>query len=101
MDKEPVMSHVLSSETGTVVQSFDASRGYRTCTYYVKVRCRGLPESEDTLEPIAYIYKEVPQLCLKRFRRKPPHLMFPIMLVNSFKLFQFNMKRENEKCDQP
>ncbi len=37
---------------------------------YVNVRWRGLPRSEDTLEPLLKIYQDVPQMLLKLLSRK-------------------------------
>lgn len=65
------MSHVLSLETGLVVQRLMhiEDREYRLM---FKVRWRGLPESEDTIDTTAHIDKDVPQLLLELLGRKHP-----------------------------
>jgi len=64
-----IMSHVLSSETGMPVSRLlrliDDPNGLM-----VQVRWRGLPDSEDTLEPISRVYEDVPELFLKLIERK-------------------------------
>lgn len=69
LDTEAIMSHVISSETGMPVQRLmrlvDSDDGIM-----VQVRWRGLPESEDTLEPVQKVFEDVPQLLEKLFRRK-------------------------------
>lgn len=69
VDKEAVMSHVLLSETRTVVQRLMPLEGAED-GLIVEVRWHGLPESEDTLEPIEQTYKNVPQLYIKLLHRK-------------------------------
>ena len=63
------MSHVVSSETGMPVQRLmrlvQSDDGLM-----VQVRWKGLPASEDTLEPISKVYEDVPELFLKLLRRK-------------------------------
>lgn len=69
LDTEAIMSHVITSETGMVVQGLlklvDTDDGLK-----VQVRWRGLPDSEDTLEPLLQIYEDVPDLLMKLLRRK-------------------------------
>lgn len=63
------MSHALTSETGMTIQRLlfliDTENGF-----LVQVRWCGLPESEDTHEPLEEIYKDVPQLLMKLLRCK-------------------------------
>lgn len=57
------MSHILSSENGTILQcviNFVNTDDGLT----VKIRCHGLLESEVALERIEYIYKDSKQLFL-------------------------------------
>lgn len=69
LDTEAIMSHVITSETGMVVKRLlklvDTDDGLK-----VQVRWRGLPDSEDTLEPLLQIYEDVPDLLMKLLRRK-------------------------------
>lgn len=69
LDTKAIMSHVVASETGMPVQRLmrlvESDDGLM-----VQVRWKGLPESEDTLEPIGKVYEDVPQLLLKMLRRK-------------------------------
>lgn len=71
LDKEAIMPHVLNSETETWMVIHRLLRLVENGSgIYVVVRWRGLPESEDTLEPLVNIYKDVPQLLLKLQLRK-------------------------------
>lgn len=69
LNVEAIMPHVLASETGMDVQRLmwlmETEDGIM-----VQVRWRGLSESDDTVEPLAKIYQDVPALVLKLFRRK-------------------------------
>ena len=69
IDEEAIMSHVLQSETGMVVTGLlsieETENGY-----HVRVRWKGLGPDEDTLEPIAQVYKDVPELFEKLLQRK-------------------------------
>ena len=69
IDEEAIMSHVLQSETGMVVTRLlgieETENGY-----HVRVRWKGLGPDEDTLEPIAQVYKDVPELFEKLLQRK-------------------------------
>lgn len=63
------MSHVVSSETGMVVQRLmKLSKG--DGKLMIHVRWRSLPESKDTLEPLHQVYDDVPTLLLKLIARK-------------------------------
>ena len=75
LNTEAIMSHVVTSETGMVVQRLmrlveDDGK------LKVLVRWRGLPESEDTLEPLRQVYDDVPTLFRKLLERRntPVHL---------------------------
>lgn len=69
LNTEAVMSHVVASETGMPVQRLmrlvDTDDGLM-----VQVRWRGLPDSEDTLEPASKVYEDVPQLFRKLLGRQ-------------------------------
>lgn len=75
LDTNAIMSHVLSSETGMVVQRLlelvESPDGLK-----VRIRWKGLPASEDTEEPIKNVYEDVPVLLEKLLKRKntPAHL---------------------------
>lgn len=64
LDKEAIMSHVLSSETGMPV-----SRLLRIVEQdrklYNWVRWKGLTTNDDTMEPLECVYEDVPKLTLK------------------------------------
>jgi len=64
-----IMSHVLSSETGMPVARLmhpvEEQDGIK-----VLVRWKGLPNSEDTLEPLQRVYEDVPEMLLRLFQRK-------------------------------
>ena len=69
VDQKAVLSHVLSSETGMVVGRL--LRLVKTDNgLFISVRWKGLSSSEDTLEPIAQIYADVPQLLIKLLERQ-------------------------------
>lgn len=63
------MSHVLSSETGMPVAPLmkivDTADGMM-----VQVRWKGLSQNEDTLEPPARIFKDVPRMLHRLLARK-------------------------------
>lgn len=63
------MAHVISSETGMPVQRLmrlvDTEDGLM-----VLVRWSGLPDSEDTLEPLKKVYEDVPGLLAKLLQRQ-------------------------------
>ena len=75
LDAEAVMSRVLPSETGMVV-----ARPMRLEEHddglYVVVHWKGLPHSEDTLEPLGKVYEDLPRMLERLFTRKntPTHL---------------------------
>lgn len=70
------MSHVLTSETGMIVQRL-LSLEENEDGLFVRVRWKGLSESEDTLESIEQLYEDVPVLFEKLLKRKnaPPALV--------------------------
>ena len=69
LDAEAILPHVISSETGMVVQRLlglvEADDGLK-----VRIRWKGLPESEDTEEPLQNVYEDVPALLEKLLNRK-------------------------------
>ena len=75
LDQTVVMSHVLSSERGMpvarLIKLVNTSEGLK-----VLVRWKGLPHSEDTLQPLGQLYEDVPQMVLRLLQRKntPPNL---------------------------
>jgi hypothetical protein len=81
LDATAIMSHVLSSETGMPVARLmrlvDSPDGLE-----VQGRWRGLPDVEDTLEPIGRVFEDVPQLLHKLLRRKK----VPVNLVTKARL---------------
>ena len=75
LDEKAIMSHVLSSETGMTVQKL--LRLVRNPEgFHVLVRWKGLPSSDDTLEPLRNVYEDVPAMLKKLLERKttPTHL---------------------------
>lgn len=75
LDTNAIMSHIVSSETGMVVHRL-MELVQTNDGIHVRIRWRGLPDSEDTLEPVAQVYQDVPDLLLKLLKRKntPVHL---------------------------
>lgn len=69
LNSAAILSHVLSSETGMPVarlmQLVDSPDGLK-----VQVRWKGLPNSEDTMEPLERVYEDVPQMLLRLLGRK-------------------------------
>jgi len=76
LDQEAIMPHVISSETGMQVQRL-MRLAEGPSGILVVVRWRGLPASEDTMEPLRHIYEDVPQMLLNLFNRKstPSHMV--------------------------
>jgi len=76
LNKDAIMPHVISSETGMPVQRLmrleESPNGL-----HVIVRWRGLPANADTSEPLSRIYEDVPQMLLNLLKRKstPRHLV--------------------------
>ena len=69
LNGEAIMSHVLTSETGIIV-SYLMGLEETATGLCVRVRWRGLPSSEETLEPIGRVHTDVPQLFMKLPSRK-------------------------------
>lgn len=69
LNTEAVMSHVLSSETGMVVSRLMRLEEHDDELYAV-VRWKGLPHSEDTVEPIEKIYQDVPKMLERLLNRQ-------------------------------
>jgi len=69
LDQVAIMPHVLQSETGMPVARLmrlvDDPDGLK-----VQVRWRGLPTSEDTLEPFERVFEDVPDMVMRLLRRK-------------------------------
>ena len=74
-DTEVIMSHVLSSETGMpvahllcLIESHDGLK--------VFVLWKGLPDSQDSSEPLERVYEDVPRILFRLLQRKntPPQL---------------------------
>lgn len=69
LNTEAVFPHVLYSERGMPVQRLmeltEAPDGI-----YIRVRWRGLPPADDTLEPLCRDYEDAPQLVKKLLGRK-------------------------------
>ena len=69
LNTEAIMLHVLSSESGMVVSRLmrlvESEDGL-----HVVVRWKGLPHSEDSMEPLGRIYEDVPQMVLRLTNRK-------------------------------
>lgn len=67
LDTDAIISHVTTSETGMILhclqERVDTDKGIK-----VRIRWRGLPDSEDTLEPLLQVYEDVPQLLLNLLR---------------------------------
>lgn len=63
------MPHVLSSERGMVVSRLmallDSADGMK-----VQVRWKGLPKFEDSLQSLATIFEDVPQMLVRLLDRK-------------------------------
>lgn len=75
LDEKAILSYVFSSETGMPVSrllklvKLDGS-------FCVAVRWKGLSKSDDTLEPLRCVYKNVPRMVVKLVDRAntPPDL---------------------------
>ena len=69
LNQEVILSHVLSSEMGMPVARMkrlvDTEDGLK-----VIVRWKGLPNSEDTEEPLERVFEDVPQMLLRLLRHK-------------------------------
>jgi len=63
------MSHVLQSETGMPVQRL-LKLAKIDNDIKVLIRWKGLPQSEDSWEPILNVHEDVPQLLEKLLQRK-------------------------------
>ena len=69
IDEVAIMSHVLQSETGMLVSRLMALEEHSD-SLFVRIRWKGLENTEDTLEPIARVHEDVPQLFEKLLNRK-------------------------------
>lgn len=80
-DKNAIVSHILSSETRMgvhcLVRLVDSEDGLM-----MQIRWRGLPDSQDTVESIAQVEKDVPTLFVKLSNRKNT----PVALAKMVKL---------------
>lgn len=61
LDGREIFTHVLSSETGMVVARLPRIKK-TDGVLFVAVRWKGLLASDDTLEPIPRVHKDVPDL---------------------------------------
>lgn len=105
---EAIRSHVIKSETGMLVQRFmslvDTDNGL-----VVRVCWRGSPKSEDTIEPVARVYEDLPKLFKKLLAGKnaPIDLALKRVVISAsekrvcdvlypsgiYSSFQFTMRR--------
>lgn len=69
LNTDVIMSHVIQSETGMTVQRLMGLEEHSDGLYVV-VRWKGLPDSDDTLEPIAKVHEDVPAMLERLFQRK-------------------------------
>lgn len=69
LDTEAILSHVLASEMGMPVSSL-LRLVEEDDQLFVLVRWKKLGDSEDTLEPLRRVFKDVPQLVIKLLLRK-------------------------------
>ncbi len=77
LDTEAVFPHVLYSERGMPVARL-MGLDETTDRIYVRVHWRGLPRSEDTLEPILKAYEDAPALMKNLLSRKSlPRALVP------------------------
>lgn len=69
IDEIEIMSHIIQSETGTIISLLvtlkENSNGLHDLIHW-----KGLEETEDTLEPIVRVSKDVPQLIENILNRK-------------------------------
>ena len=70
LDTEAVMSHVLSNETGMLVQLLMRLDETPYVIFFL-VRWSGLLASADTSEPLKCIYEDVPQMLINCLRVNP------------------------------
>lgn len=69
LNQEAIMPHILYSETGMPVSRLMKLEKIGN-KIMVHVRWKGLPASDDTLEPIAHVYHDVPQMLTKLLKRQ-------------------------------
>ena len=76
LDSSAILSHIISSETGMPVSRLmalvETPDGLK-----VIVRWKGLPNSQDSAEPLQHVHKDVPQMLHRLLQRKntPQHLV--------------------------
>lgn len=99
-----MISHVLASEIGMFAQRL-INIVNTDDDHIVKVHWRVLPESEDTLEPIAkHIYQDVKQLILNLLHRKntssdvPNKARQEIKVSSVLQQHQSNNDNQKSKC---
>lgn len=68
-DTEAILSYLLASKTEMLVSRL-LCLVKEDGKLFMIVRSKGLADSRDTLEPIACVYDDVPQLQIKLLRRK-------------------------------
>lgn len=69
LDEKFILSHVLSSETGMQVARLPRLVD-QDGELFVAVRWEDLSTSDDTLEPLRHVYKDVPKLTKEMLNRK-------------------------------
>ena len=85
LNEEAILSHVVHSETGMVVHRLKKLVEVDG-ELMVQIRWRGLPDSEDTLEPIKQVYDDVPTLFEKLLSRKNTPVALAIRARNELQL---------------
>lgn len=69
LDTRVILSHVLASETGMPVSRL-MKLVDENGTVFVHVRWKGLTPTDDTLEPVARVHEDVPEMLVKLLNRK-------------------------------
>lgn len=85
LDTTAIMSHVLSSETGMIVARLMRLEEV-VDKMYVVVRCKRLPNSKDSREPVEQVYEDVPDMLHRLLKRKntPQDLTEKVRIVLGF-----------------
>lgn len=76
LDQEAIMSEIVSYETGMVVSCLMSIVTDEEGSLKVHVHWKGMPNSEDILEPLQRLHENVPMILLKMLNRQstPSHL---------------------------
>ena len=72
LNNERIMPHILYSETGMPIHRL-INLKKQDNEIMVHVRWKGLPTSQDTLEPLNNVYEDVPQMLTRVLNRKSPN----------------------------